>query len=290
MQVDNWQKKLLDDINFHIGHRSDIIEDIFSCYEDDILSTHFTFSQCVDIAKRLNISVEELDQGVVDWHTLKSQYFSEKFCVADQYSHFAGTHMSSVRSILSFFESRFTRLAAQSLLQQLDLHQDVLLNDKIKLNNRFLNNMFKIMTEDFLMSRSDFDLMSIMVHRYSMRSSVIKMAKTCESNGSILNLMVKNATKYEMNNDYFFEQKNNQVIITSKSRFPLTGAHHDMCQMGEPLVHFKLSTFRHITSLMGREPMQIGAHELSNDRGHQILKIKFDETDQLSSFRNKMSH
>jgi hypothetical protein len=290
MQADNWKENLLSDMNFHIGHRSDIIEDIFSCQEQDILSTPFTLSQCIDIAKKLNVPVEELGHGVIDWQAIKSQYFSEKFCIPEQYTHFAGSHMSSVRSIISFFESRFTSRASQSLLQQLDIHQDVLLNDRVKLNNNFINNMFQLMTEEYSLSKADIDLMSVMVHRYSMRSSVLKMAKSCPSNGSILKLMIENATKYEMNNDYYFEQKNNHVVITSKSRYPINEANHHMCPMNEPLVYFKLCTFKHVTSLMGREPIKISAHELSLDRGHQILKIKFDETDQLSSFRHNMFH
>lgn len=290
MQVDYWKKDLLEAMRFHTGNRSDIIEDIFACYEDDILETSFSYAQCADIAKRLNVSLEQLKVEAIDWEALKANYFSQRYCVPEQYSNFAGTHMSSVRSIISFFDSRFTSRASQSLLQQLDLHQDVLLNDNIKLNNHFINNMFQIMLQEYCMSKADIDLMSIMVHRYSMRSSVIKMSKSCMNNSDIIKVMIANASKYELTNEYNLAMHNNSSLITSSSKFTIDSHQGKDSIMKEPLVYFKISTIKHMTSLMGREPMKISAHELSFERGHQILKIKVEETDRLSSLRGHLSH
>lgn len=194
--------------------------------------------------------------------------------------------MSSVRSVLTFFENRFTSLATQLILEKLDLNKDALHNDQAKVNNHFVNKMFDIMINDFNLNKSDIDLMSIVVHRYSMRSSVLAMIKPCQTNGEILRLMIENASKYEVNNSYSIEDKKNYCIITSTSRHEVKSSENKLNAMHPALINFKLSTFKHITSLIGRNPLNISAHETYFDHGHQILRIKIQDTDHLSSLRN----
>lgn len=286
MQVEDWKKTTLETIFYHVGHRTDVIEDVFGCHMDDFFKKKFTSTELILIASRIGVSIDAFFHRQIDWQTMKSKYFSEKLCIPDEYMFSAGTHMSSIRSIFSFFESRYTKQASQNLLLQLDLHPDILLNDRIKLNNNFLNKMFSMMIKEYSLSKTDIELMSLMVHRYSMRSSVVNIVKSCPSNTRILKLMVENAARYELNNEYFFEATDSNVFITSKSRYPISESAFKMCPMSDPLVFFKLSTFKNITRLSGRAPITIRAHDLSIDRGHQVLKIKFDNSDCLSSFRS----
>lgn len=290
MQVSLWKETLIKELHHQVGHRKDILEDIFSCYEEDILSHQFSSSDVSQIATKLGIQSESWDLSQVKWDLVKEKYFSGTHYIPEQFRFLAGTHMSSVRGLIAFFDSRFNQNASQHLIDRLDLHQDVLLNDQIKVNNHFINKMFEIMLDDFNLSKFDIDLMSIFVHRYSMRSSILKMVNNCKTNADILNLMHNNIAKYELNNQYSLEHQGENSFITSSSRYPIDSTEGRLCLMKDPLLYFKISTIMHITSLMGREPIKIGAHETLIENGHQIFRIKVLDTNQLSRSRNEIIH
>ncbi len=173
-------------------------------------------------------------------------------------------------------------------MQELQISQAALLNDDLKLNIRFVNHLFKLLIDKLSLTKEDIDLMTVMVHRYSMRSSVTAMAKVCKNDGDILNLMVQNANKYEQNFDYWLEKDKNDTIIYSRSRSELDGGSNE--KMGHPLIWFKLSTVKNMTTLMGRNPMRLLNYEVGEEKGLQTFKFRVGNTDSLSCIRLNSLH
>ncbi|MCE3013064.1 MAG: hypothetical protein LW878_08340 [Proteobacteria bacterium] len=273
-----------------LGPRKDIIQDIFSTNYQDILARSFSESKTEAIAKRLKLPVEKLGLDPIDWDAVVSDYVHKEYKVPGEYVCFAGTHMSTIRSFIQFFESRFSSFATQSLLQRLDIHQDVLLNDGIKLNNNYLNRMLHMMSEDYGFGKDDFNVMSLVTHRFTARNSVLRLVSSCRTDREILEVMVSNATRYELNNTYSVEHDEEHSTIISVSRHPVLASMINHNMMKDELIHFKLATLRNITFLLGRTPLKISAYEVSFHHGHQILKVKINNTHKLSSLRENTPH
>lgn len=288
MQAENWSNNLLRELVFQFGHDSAFIEDVFACHLPEIANKEFTLAESFAIADRLGVSLQHLVDSKVDWKVVKTRLVSPNSAVPDNYLEDSGTYMSSIRSIISFISLKYSERAAQSLLQELQVSQSALLNDDLRLNTRFLNRLFKILVEKFSLTKEDIDIMTVMVHRYSLRNSVLVMAKTCQSDGDILNLMVQNANKYEQNFDYWLEKEKNDTVIHSRSRFEL----HDSSKekMSHPLIWFKLSTVKNMTTLLGRNPMKLLNYEVGEDKGKQTFKFRVGNTDALSSIRDCRLH
>ena len=288
MQAENWSNNLLRDLVFQFGHDTTFIEDVFACHIPEVAHKEFTLAESFAIADRLGVSLQNLIDSKVDWKVIKTKLITPSSAVPDSYLEDSGTYMSSIRSIISFISFKYSQKTAQALLQELQISQAALLNDDLRLNTKFVNYLFKLLVEKFSLTRDDIDLMTVMVHRYSMRSSVLAMAKTCKTDGDILNLMVQNANKYEQNFDYWLEKDKKDTIIYSRSRFEL----HDSSKenMSHPLIWFKLSTVKNMTTLMGRSPMKLVNYEVGEEKGKQTFKFRVGNTDALSSIRQSGLH
>jgi len=288
MLAENWSNNLLRDLVFQFGHDTRFIEDVFACHIPEIERKEFTLAESFAIADRLGVSLQNLIDSKVDWKVVKTRLITPSSAVPDSYLEDSGTYMSSIRSIISFISFKYGQKAAHALLQELQISQAVLLNDDLRLNTRFVNYLFKLLVEKFSLTKEDIDLMTVMVHRYSMRNSVVAMAKTCKSDGDILNLMVQNANKYEENFDYWIEKEKEDTIIYSRSRFEL----HDSSKekMSHPLIWFKLSTVKNMTTLMGRSPMKLINYEVGEEKGKQTFKFRLGNTNTLSSVRQVSLH
>jgi hypothetical protein len=274
MQAENWSQKLLQDLYFHFGNQTDLIQDIFSSHVNEIPGKNFSLLETMEIANRLGVSLQELVDGRIDWKLQKLKFSRPSFAAPEEFLKNAGSHMSTIRSVISFIANKYSQKVADTFLQDLQLTPDVLLNDDLKLNSRFLNKMFANCVEKLGMTREDINLMSIIVHRYSMRNSVLMLTKTCKTNADVLRVMIQNASKYELNFDYSLEQIKRDTFITSKSRFELD----ENSTMNEAHVWFKISTFKNITRLMGRNPIDLSAYEADYKNGVQTLKIKMSNT------------
>lgn len=288
MQLENWSNNLLRELVFQFGHDTSFIEDIFSCHLPDIAYKKFTLTESFAIADRLGVSLQQLMDLKVDWKVVKTRLVSPHSAVPDIYLEDSGTYMESIRSIMSFISFKYSQKTAYVLLQELQVSQAALLNDDIRLNIKFLNHLFKLLEDKFALTKEDIDLMTVMVHRYSMRSSVLAMTKTCKTDGDILNLMVENANKYEQNFDYWLEKEKNDTIIYSRSRFELHESSKE--QMSHPLICFKLSTVKNMTTLMGRNPMKLLNYEVGEEKGMQTFKFRVGNTNALSSIRLNTLH
>ena len=251
------------------------------------LKKKFTLSESFAIADRLGVSLQQILDSKVDWKVVKSRLISPHTAVPDSHLIDGGTHMSSIRSIISFISLKYSHVAAQTILQELQLSQAALLNDDLKLNIRFVNQLFKLLIDKFGLTKEDIDLMTVMVHRYSMRNSVTAMAKICKNDGDILNLMVQNANKYEENFDYWLEKEKNDTVIYSRSHFELEGSNE---KMGHPLIWFKLSTVKNMTTLLGRNPMMLLHYEVGEEKGIQTFKFRVGNTNSLSCLRQSSLH
>lgn len=274
MQANNWSTCLLEDLYFHFGNSAELIQDIFSCHINEIPTKNFTLFETMEIADRLGVSLQDLIDGRIDWKLQKLKFFTPSFAAPEEFLMNGGSHMSSIRSVITFIANKYSQKVADTFLQELHLTPDVLLNDELKLNTRFLNNLFGACVEKLGMTQEDINLMSIVVHRYSMRNSVLMLAKTCRTEADVLRVMIQNASKYELNFDYSLEQAGRNTFITSKSRFELD----EKSAMNEAHVWFKLSTFKNITRLMGRNPIDLSAYETDYQSGFQTLKIKISNT------------
>jgi hypothetical protein len=100
--------------------------------------------------------------------------------------------------------------------------------------------------------------------------------------------MVQNANKYEQNFNYWLEKENNDTIIYSRSRFELHGSTNE--KMSHPLIWFKLSTVKNMTTLMGRNPMKLLNYEVGEEKGIQTFKFRVGNTDTLSCIRLNSLH
>jgi hypothetical protein len=274
MLANNWAIRLLEDLYFHFGNKVDLIQEIFSCHINDIPTKNFTLFETMEIADRLGVSLENLIDRRIDWKLQKLKFSTPSFAVPEEFLLNAGSHMSTIRSVMTFIANKYSQKVADTFWQELQLTPDVLLNDDLKLNSRFLNLMFKNCVEKLAMNEEDINLMSIIVHRYSMRSSVLMLAKTCKTDADVLRVMIQNASKYELNFGYALQQVGKDTFITSTSRFELD----ENSAMNEAHVWFKLSTFKNITRLMGRDPIDLSAYETEYKNGFQTLKIKMSNT------------
>lgn len=274
MQAESWSQKLLQDLYFHFGNHTDIIQDIFSSHLIEIPTKNFSLFETMGVADRLGVGLQDLIEGRIDWKLQKLKFSTPSFAAPEEFLMNGGSHMSTIRSVITFITNKYSQKAADTFLQDLQLTPDVLLNDDLKLNARFLNKMFQNCVEKLGMTQEDINLMSIVVHRYSMRNSVLMLAKTCRTEADVLRVMIQNASKYELNFDYSLEQAGRDTFITSKSRFELD----EKSAMNEAHVWFKLSTFKNITRLMGRNPIDLSAYETDYQSGFQTLKIKMSNT------------
>ena len=274
MQANSWSTKILEDLYFHFGNRVELIQEIFSCPISEIPKKDFTLYETMEIADRLGVSLQDLVDGRIDWKLQKLKFSTPSFAAPGEFLENGGSHMSSIRSVITFIANKYSQRVADTFLQDLQLTPDVLLNDDLKLNAIFLNKMFSGCVEKLGMTREDINLMSIIVHRYSMRNSVLMLAKTCKTDADVLRMMIQNASKYELNFDYSLKQVGRDTFITSTSRFELD----ENSAMNEAQVLFKLSTFKNITRLMGRDPMDLSAYETDYKDGIQTLQIKMSNT------------
>ncbi len=281
-------KKIFKELVHHFGHDTSFIEDVFACHLHNITFKQFTLAESFAIADRLGVSLQQIIDSKVDWQVVKSRLVSPSFAVPDIYLADSGTYMSSIRSIISFISFKYGAKAAEAILQELQISQEALLNDDLRLNLRFVNHLFKLLIDKFSLTKEDIDLMSVMVHRYSMRSSVVAMAKVCKNDGDILNLMVQNANKYEQNFDYWLEKEKNNTIIYSRSHFEIQNPSYE--KMSHPLIWFKLSTVKNMTTLMGRNPMKLLNYEVGEERGMQTFKFRVGNTNSLSNIREICLH
>jgi hypothetical protein len=288
MQAKSWTNNLLRELVYQFGHDTSFIEDVFGCNLPDIAQKKFTLSESFAIADRLGVSLQQILDSKVDWKVVKSRLISPHSAISDSYLIDGGTYMSSIRSIISFISLKYSHIAAQTILQELQISQAALLNDDLKLNIRFVNHLFRLLIDKFGLTKEDIDLMTVMVHRYSMRNSVTAMAKICKNDGDILNLMVQNANKYEENFDYWLEKEKNDTVIFSRSRFELEGSSIE--KMSHPLIWFKLSTVKNITTLMGRNPMRLLNYEVGEEKGIQTFKFRVGNTNSLSCLRQSSLH
>jgi hypothetical protein len=288
MLAESWSNNLLKELVFQFGHDTSFIEDVFACHLPDITHKKFTLAESFAIADRLGVSLQQIIDSKVDWKVVKSRLVSPHSAVPDNYLADGGTYMSSIRSIISFISFKYGQEAAKAILQELQISQAALLNDDLKLNIRFVNHLFKLLIDKFALSKEDIDLMTVMVHRYSMRNSVTAMAKVCKNDGDILNLMVQNANKYEQNFNYWLEKEKNDTIIYSRSRFELHGSSNE--KMSHPLIWFKLSTVKNMTTLMGRNPMKLLNYEVGEEKGIQTFKFRVGNTNSLSCIRLNSLH
>jgi hypothetical protein len=290
MQAENWSIKLLRELVYQFGNNPAIIEEIFSCRMGEVKTKEFTLAEAMGIADRLGVSLTSLIDSDIDWKVVKLKYLTPNIALPDEYQENSGTYMSTIRSVISFISFKYNQETANSILQQLQLDPAALLNDNLKVNIKFVNHLFKILVDKMGFNKDDMNILSIMVHRYSMRNSVVAMAKVCKTDGDILRTMISNASKYEQNFDYWLEEENNNTIIHSRSRYELDDPSSFNGRMNEPHVWFKISSFKNITGLMGRNAMNISDFEIDDDKGFQTLKIRVQDTDKLSSLRANHIH
>lgn len=287
MQADDDLKRdLLKDAIYHFGATPEVIEMIFDRDPETLMAQTLTLKDYLGIADRLGVSLENLVARNVSWATVKKNYHSKNTAVPEEYLRDAGSYMSSLRSMISFITFKYGEKASEAALQHLQISREALMNDGLLINTYTINRLFRFLSDRFCFSRTEIEIMAIMLHRFTPRSAVINLARQCPTNRQIIQTMISNATKYELNFNYWIDDSSRDLVLNSRPKKAISSEADSPVWMDDSVAWFKIATVKHMPALLGRQPMNILDLEIGSNGHFQEFKLRIKDVDSLGGGSN----
>ena len=210
-------------------------------------------------------SLEAFTFGIIDHGyrtSLKGCYPSSTFKIPKKYSHSPGSKVRTMRPFLSYFESKIGEEKLERYLREQKVHPDFLVVQDNQMNIGFSLDLATTMINAGVLGKKDMPALTRPLSNAWMHGTLRHKYETAQTEVQLIQTLVENVQRYEVNCDYKIESSERQSIDLSIAPAEhLERFDYKSATLGDFLCRFKKGYFQRFSTYQGGQPVEIDESE-----------------------------